>query len=80
MTKLGVMCIKYHPINLAGMPDRLILLHNAKCVWVELKDTGKAPRPLQLYRHQQLRALGQVVFVVDSDEGIKRVADYVRHQ
>jgi ribose 5-phosphate isomerase len=52
------------------MPDRLILLPGGKAAFAEVKATGKTPRALQLKRHEQLRALGFMVFVVDGAEQI----------
>ena len=48
-----------------GMPDRLILLPGGKIAFVEVKATGRRPRPLQLQRHETLRRLGFMVFVLD---------------
>ena len=66
----GGMAFKFVSPGMAGVPDRLILLPGGKAVFCELKAPGKAPRPLQLRRIKQLRALGFRVFVVDSMEKI----------
>lgn len=50
----------------SGVPDRLVLLPGARVFFAETKDTGKKPTKKQLYRHQQLRALGFRVYVPDS--------------
>ena len=39
----------------------------------EVKAPGEKPRPLQLHRMEQLRKLGFRVYVVDSEEKIKKV-------
>lgn len=75
----GGIAIKFFPVSLAGMPDRLVLCPRGGVCWVELKDKGKKPRSLQTYRHDKLRKLNQVVFVVDDEAGIKRVVEYVGH-
>jgi len=51
-----------------GMPDRIVLLPGGRIAFVEVKAPGKAPRPLQLVRHEMLRQLGFKVYVLD-DEG-----------
>ncbi len=63
--------------GMAGMPDRLVLLPHGRCAFVELKAPGKLPRPLQLKRHEQLRALGFKVFVLDNVEDIPEVINAI---
>ena len=48
-----------------GMPDRIVLLPGGCMGFVEVKDSGKKPRPLQLARHRLLAGLGFQVFVLD---------------
>jgi len=57
-------------IGRAGAPDRLVLLPGGIACWVELKASGKLPRPGQFREHQMLRRLGQRVEVIDSIEGV----------
>ena len=64
----GGMCPKYVSPGMDGMPDRLVLMPGGRLAFVETKAPGKKPRPLQLHRHAQLRALGFDVFVVDKPE------------
>lgn len=66
----GGIAFKFVSPGMAGVPDRLVLLPGGKAVFCELKAPGKAPRPLQLRRMKQLRALGFRVYVVDSIEKI----------
>lgn len=56
-----------------GVPDRLILLPGGKAFFAETKDAGKAPTKKQLYRHQQLRALGFRVYVPDSKTSVNEM-------
>ncbi len=42
----------------------------AASVWVELKAPGVAPEAHQLREHARMKAMGQVVVVVDSIEGV----------
>ena len=67
----GGLCPKFVSPGMDGMPDRLVLLPGARLAFVEVKAPGKKPRPLQLHRHEQLRALGFRVYVLDSMEQIK---------
>ena len=51
--------------NIGGM-----LLPGCRIGFVEVKALGKEPRPLQVMRHRQLRALGFPVFVLDDPKQI----------
>lgn len=63
--KQGGLALKFVSPSYAGMPDRLVLLPEGKMAFVEVKSPGKKPRPLQVKRHEMLRALGFQVFVLD---------------
>lgn len=41
---------------------------DGKCIWIEFKDEGEEPEPLQLHRHAELRSQGFDVFVIDTYE------------
>lgn len=69
----GGLALKYSNVNQTGYPDRLLILPHKPAVWVELKSKGKKPRPLQELRHQQLRELGQAVYVADSREKVDEI-------
>lgn len=69
---LGGVALKYSNPNQAGFPDRLVLLPG-RTLWVELKSAGEKPRPLQIQRHEQLRSLGQEVYVADSRDKIDKL-------
>lgn len=61
----GGLCVKFIPDNRAGMPDRLVLLPGGVVAWCETKKPkGGELSAVQLYRHKELRALGQRVYVV----------------
>ena len=76
----GGMCPKYVSPGMDGMPDRLVLMPGGRLAFVETKAPGKKPRPLQLHRHAQLRALGFDVFVVDKPEQIGDVLKSVLYE
>lgn len=63
--KLGGMALKLEAISCSGVPDRLVLMPNGRMFFVELKQKGKKPRPIQIKRHEQLKALGYEVYVYD---------------
>ena len=68
--KAGGIALKFVSPSDAGMPDRLVLLPDGVCAFVELKAPGKTPRPLQVARHRMLRSLGYRVYVIDGIEQI----------
>ena len=70
---IGGMSVKLVSPGTAGMPDRMVLLPHGRIGFVEVKAPGQKPKPLQLRRHEQLRALGFQVHVLDSAEQIKEV-------
>lgn len=55
-----------------GAPDRLVMLPG-RTIWIELKRPGERPRPSQTREHARMRAMGQIVVVVDSLEGVDEV-------
>ena len=68
--KVGGLCLKFISPGWSGAPDRLCLFPGGKICFAELKAPGKRARPLQVKRHEQLRALGFEVVVIDGKEGI----------
>lgn len=75
---MGGICPKFVSPGYAGMPDRLVLLPDGVCAFVELKAKGKKPRPVQLARHRLLKSLGFKVYVIDDVEQIGGVLDEIR--
>lgn len=76
--KAGGIALKFVSPGFAGMPDRLVLLPDGMCAFVELKAPGKHPRPLQTVRHRMLQKLGFKVYVIDSAEQIEGVINDIR--
>lgn len=68
--RLGGLCVKFPPLFFRGFPDRIVLLPGAVIAFVETKDTGRKPRPIQERVHAKLRKLGFRVEVIDSKEGV----------
>ena len=76
--KAGGIALKFVSPGFAGIPDRLVLLPDGMCAFVELKAPGKHPRPLQTARHKMLQKLGFKVYVIDSVEQIEGVINDIR--
>lgn len=53
-----------------GVPDRIVIWHDGRIVFVELKAPGRKPTPIQLSKHNELRRLKQTVVVLDSREAV----------
>lgn len=64
------MCIKLICDFITGLPDRLCLFPGGKIAFVEVKTTGKKPRPTQIYIHNKLKNLGFRVEVIDTIHGL----------
>ena len=75
---VGGMCPKLISPGTDGMPDRMVLLPEARIEFVEVKAPGQKPRPLQERRHAQLRYLGFMVFVLDDPEQIPGIIAEVK--
>lgn len=76
--KAGGIALKFVSPGFAGIPDRIVLLPDGMCAFVELKAPGKHTRPLQTARHRMLQKLGFKVYVIDSAEQIEGVIDDIR--
>jgi hypothetical protein len=67
---LGGECFKFLSPGRAGMPDRMIVLPGNQISFLELKASGKKPRPLQLHILARLNELGCKASWTDSKEGV----------
>ena len=74
----GGMCLKQ--TGMAGIPDRLVLLPDGRCAFVELKAPGEKPRKLQVMRMKQLKKLGFKCFVIDGVDQIDGVLGGIEHE
>ena len=74
----GGICPKFTSPGFDGMPDRLVILPGGHMGCVEVKAPGKKPRPLQESRHQMLRNLGILVFVLDHPGQIGGILDGIQ--
>ena len=69
----GGLALKFVSPGMAGVPDRLLLFPEGRVAFVEVKAPGEKPRPLQVHRMEQLRALGFRVYVADSPGRIEEI-------
>ena len=74
----GGIALKFVSPGFDGMPDRIVLMPGGRIGFVEVKGTGKKPRPLQTSRHNLLRRLGFRVYVLDSEEQIGEILDEIQ--
>lgn len=72
---IGGWCIKFSPVGLDGMPDRIVLLPKGRIAFIELKAPNKKPRALQKRRMKQLSQLGFACYVIDNIDAIGVVID-----
>lgn len=73
--KKGLLTPKITVVGERGWPDRLFIDPDGWHVWVEFKAPGKQPRPIQLYRQEQLALRNTVVAVIDNEELGKELVD-----
>lgn len=71
------LCLKFNSQSMTGIPDRIILVKNGTVGFVEVKQKGKKPRPLQELRMKQLRQLGFKVYTLDEKEKIGEILDEI---
>jgi len=74
----GGICPKFTSPGFDGMPDRIVLLPNGRIGFVEVKRKGEKPRPLQLARHEMLRKIGFLVFVLDDTSQIGEILNAIQ--
>lgn len=74
----GGIAVKFVSPGFDGMPDRLLLFPGSKMAFVEVKAKGCKPSPLQLRRHELLRSLGFLVYVLDDERQIGGIFDDIR--
>ncbi len=70
-------CLKYSNPNKVGYPDRLLVLPDAKVIWVELKSKGRKPSKIQEVRIAELTNMGHVVRVIDNKADIDKLINEI---
>ncbi len=69
--ELAVTVLKFVSPGNSGVPDRIVLQSKGKIYFVELKQKGKKPRPLQRHVFKKFDDMGFPVYVIDSNEAIE---------
>lgn len=64
-------CLRLAPTQ-KGIPDRIVLLPGGRHYIVELKQEGKQPTKLQLWRHEELANIGHPVVVLRGAEEVRQ--------
>lgn len=82
--ELGIMCLKFTSPGHVGVPDRVLMGHDANgdatTLFVEVKRPGEVPRPAQVHMITRMRDHGQHVVVADSKSQIDALLDdYFTH-
>jgi hypothetical protein len=68
--QLGGEVRKVQWIGRRGAPDRVVMLPSGS-VWVELKAPGEKAKPHQQREHDRMRAMGQIVLVLDTIDAVE---------
>lgn len=71
----GGIALKLYSAYHTGLPDRLILMPEGRASFAELKTTGKKPTPLQEKAISELREMGFMAEVIDTQEKLDRFID-----
>lgn len=69
--KRGCLCWKFVSPGRAGVPDRILIGEGGSVIFIEFKQQGKKTRPLQKRIHDELRARGHTVLVIDSLDAVE---------
>jgi len=69
LERYGIQSAKFTSPGMNGFPDRIYFVPGGKPVFIEFKEPGELPRPLQAFRIQWLRSIGYLVYWTDSVEG-----------
>lgn len=69
VARLGGKCLKLPAVHYAGIPDRLLLLPEARVRFLELKRYGKRPTEIQRWWLNELHTLGfDAQFIAGTEE------------
>ena len=68
--RFGGLAVKFTSPGFDGMPDRLVLFPKGYIGFVEVKASGKKPRPIQVSRIKLLKRLGFKAYILDDEEKI----------
>lgn len=65
--------LKLLPFNIAGLPDRLVLLPGGIVFFAEIKTTGRPLRPIQKIVINKIRKLGFNVYEIDNSKTLNEI-------
>lgn len=68
----GFELLKLWPIS-RGLPDRMLLATRGRVMFIEFKQPGRRPTPMQLWWRDKLQALGFSWEVVDNAERFRAI-------
>lgn len=68
--------MKFVSPNCRGVPDRIILL-NGKTFFIEVKRPGGVISPIQKLMIKRLRRIGVPAFVIENDDELKLVLEFI---
>lgn len=78
--RLGGKALKFSSPYETGYPDRIVLMPGGGVYWAELKTTGKKATGKQLLKQSELRALGFVSEVIDSEASLKNFLELIEYE
>lgn len=78
--RMGGKALKFSSPYETGYPDRLVLMPNRRAYWAEIKTTGKKPTPKQLLRQTELREMGFVAEIIDSEETLRNFLKKIENE
>lgn len=77
--ELNGWCLKFLSLHISGLPDRICMVPPGRIFFAEIKTTRQKPKPIQLWVHAKIRALGFRVYVIDCTEHIQEIRAIYGH-
>lgn len=75
--KRGGWCLKWAPVHVSGLPDRICLMPGGRIFFAEVKGQGEKPRQIQIFVCNKIKRLGFRVEIVDTQKQVDTIlADY----
>lgn len=75
---LGGKAYKFVSPGTNGVPDRIICLPNGTVIFAETKAPGGTPTKQQLHRINEMRRMGQQVFIPSSEKQVDRLLSEIK--
>jgi hypothetical protein len=73
-------CAAASPYGVAGVSDRLAILPNGKLLAIEANAPGKKATALQLHFGRKVEENGGYFFVVDGDDTLKWLRNFIQRE